>query len=130
MMESPSGGSLWSLGLQATPVALSLACGAPWFLLLYAPLVAVGREAEAEPAVTLLLATLLYVGCASLVDADLGPLLATTFGNVGIAAAMYAISLGKDEDDAGDVAAGPADEMSDFDRRLREASRLRDGSER
>lgn len=78
-----------SLVLQAAPVAVSIGAGVPLFSAVYLPFLALGRAAEASPAIVLFLSTLLFAASNSLfeVSPSASPLAAEA-ANVGIACVM------------------------------------------
>ena len=118
MMTLPSSDSRDSLriALQAAPVAASIAMGTVWFPLLYVPLLALGRAAEAEEAATIFLATLLYAAAATLADIDGAPLLGLVAINLTCSGVL--LSVGELDAESANVDVTPTDAFADFDRRL------------
>ena len=109
-----------SLVLQGLPLAASLASGAPWFSLIYLPLAVIGNTAEADPAATLVAATLFYGACASLGDPSVSELLLTAGINLGCAGVLLAIGAGEVETETRDGIALSEEDvvLKDWDRRF------------
>ncbi len=119
--ESDGAGAL-RIVLQGTPVAAALAVGTPLFVLLYAPLAALGRAAEAPPAAALVASTLLYAAVATLGDGTAAqPLLETVAVSVGCSAGLLALGEGAEAETAEDEPRSTA--LDDWDRRLKDRQR-------
>ena len=112
------------LALQGTPVAAALAVGTPLFALLYVPLAALGRAAEAPPAATLVSATLLYAACATLSDgnaAGIQPLLETVA--IGLVCSAGLLAIGEDVEAEVLQSEAQVTALDDWDRRLQDRQR-------
>ena len=112
------------LALQGTPVAAALAVGTPLFALLYVPLAALGRAAEAPPAATLVSATLLYATCATLSDgnaAGIQPLLETVA--IGLVCSAGLLAIGEDVEAEVLQSEAQVTALDDWDRRLQDRQR-------
>ena len=106
--------SLAELTVQAAPFVTCLATGSPWFAAVYAPLLVVGRAAEANPAATLSFSTLLYASGSTLFNADPGALLSSCAANLACAAMLLYLQQVREARQTLPV----EDPFADFDRRL------------
>ena len=111
------------LTLQVAPLVANAAVGETAFAIAYLPLAAIGYISGASPAISIILATLLYIAGATLSDGVQPLLPLACLFNVGIAAAILgldesaALLIGEDEDNAIE------DDFTAFDRRLEDALR-------